>query len=76
MMNNMKTGALLFVAGAAVGAAAAMWLMSDSAKELRNELRDYASQAKDKMQAYCDEMKQRIEAEVKTAVGEEPAPEA
>jgi len=75
MMSKVKTGALLFVAGAAVGAAAAMWLMSDSAKELRGELRDLASQAKDKMQAYCDEMKQRV-AEIQTAVTEEPAAEA
>lgn len=40
MFNNLIKGALVFVAGAAVGAAGAMWLMSDSGKEVRDELRE------------------------------------
>ena len=33
MFDRLIKGALLFTAGAAVGAAGAMWLMSDSGKE-------------------------------------------
>ena len=69
MFDKLVKGVLLFTAGAAVGAAGAMWLMSDSGKETREELRKLASQAKDKIQQYCDQVKQEMEAE-------QPAPEA
>jgi len=75
----IKTGALAFAAGAVVGAAGAMWLMSESGQQVRDELRDLANQAKDKMQAYCDQIKQETEA-VREAVAamakEAPAAEA
>jgi len=63
MFDKLIKGALLFTAGAAVGAAGAMWLMSDSGKQVRGELRDLASQAKDKIQECYDQVKQEMEAE-------------
>ena len=75
----IKTGALAFAAGAVVGAAGAMWLMSESGQQVRDELRDLANQAKDKMQAYCDQLKQEVDAvreAASAAVKEEVKPEA
>ena len=51
----------MFAAGAVVGAVGAMWLMSDKGEEVRGELRNLASQAKDKMQEYCEQLKQEKE---------------
>ena len=75
----LKAGALAFAAGAVVGAAGAMWLMSESGQQVRDELRDLANQAKDKMQAYCDQIKQEVDAvreAASAAVKEEVKPEA
>ena len=69
MIDRLIRSTFAFAAGAAVGAVGAMWLMSDSGKETREELRKLASQAKDKIQQYCDQVKQEMEAE-------QPAPEA
>jgi gas vesicle protein len=63
MFDKLIKGALLFTAGAAVGAAGAMWLMSDSGKQVRGELRNLASQAKDKIQECYEQVKQEMEAE-------------
>ena len=62
MLDRLIKNALLFTAGAAVGAAGAMWLMSDSGKEVRNELRGLAEQAKDKIQKCREQLKQEMEA--------------
>lgn len=62
MFDKLIKGALLFTAGAAVGAAGAMWLMSDSGKEVRGELRDLAEQAKNKIHACCEQVQQEMEA--------------
>ena len=62
MFNNLIKGALVFVAGAAVGAAGAMWLMSDSGKETRKQLSDLAEQAKNKIHECCERVKQEMEA--------------
>ena len=62
MCDRLMKGALLFVAGAAVGAAGAMWLMSDAGKEMRGELHNLAEQAKDKIHECCDKVKQEKEA--------------
>ena len=67
---------MLFTAGVAVGAAGAMWLMSDSGKEVRGELRNLASQAKDKVQECCEKMKQEVEAATKVAEKDQPAAKA
>lgn len=67
MLSRIIKDALLFTAGAAVGVAGAMWLMSDSGKEARKELRDLASQAKDKVQECCEQVKQDVEAAKKAA---------
>ncbi|MBR2165738.1 MAG: YtxH domain-containing protein [Paludibacteraceae bacterium] len=75
MIDKLIKSALLFTAGAAVGAAGAMWLMSDSGKEMRGQLRDLASQAKDKMHECCDKVRQEMEAAIQEAE-EQPAPEA
>lgn len=75
----LKAGAVAFLAGAAVGAAGAIWLMSDSGQQVRDELRDFANQAKDKMQSYCDQLKQEVDAvreAASAAVKEEVKPEA
>ena len=75
MFDKLIKGALLFTAGAAVGAAGAMWLMSDSGKEVRDELRDLASQAKDKIHDCCQQVKQEMEKASKVAE-EQPSKEA
>lgn len=76
MFDRLIKGALLFTAGAAVGAAGAMWLMSDSGKEVRGELRDLTSQAKDKIQACCEKVKQEMEAAAQEAEQSEQQPAA
>ena len=75
MFEKLIRGAVLFTAGVAVGAAGAMWLMSDSGKEVRGELRNLASQAKDKVQECCEQIKEEVEAVTKHSA-EEPAAEA
>lgn len=61
MINKLAKGMLLIAAGAAAGAACTAWLMSDSGKKVREELNNYAEQAKTKMQEYCEKIKQEIE---------------
>ena len=73
MFGNLIKGAVLFTAGVAVGAAGAMWLMSDSGKEVRGELRDLAAQAKDKVQECCEKMKQEVETATKVTAKKKPA---
>lgn len=63
MFDRLIKSALLFTAGAAVGAAGAMWLMSDSGKEMRGELRELAAQAKERIHECCDKVKQEVETE-------------
>ena len=63
MVDKLFKGAFIFAAGAAAGAVAAMWLMSDKGEEMRNELRDIASQAKTKMQDCYEQVKHEMEAE-------------
>ena len=53
-----------------------MWLMSDSGKEVRGELRNLASLAKDKVQECCEKMKQEVEAATKVAEKDQPAAKA
>ena len=62
MFNKLIKDALLFTAGAAVGVAGAMWLMSDSGKQVRDEMRDLAMQAKDKIQQCREQVKREMEA--------------
>lgn len=62
MCDKLIKDALVFVAGAAVGAAGAMWLMSDSGKETRKQLSDLAEQAKNKIHECCEQVKQEMEA--------------
>lgn len=62
MLDRLIKGVALFAAGAAVGAAGAMWLMSDSGKQVRENLQDLASRAKDKMQECYEQVKQEMEA--------------
>ena len=70
MFDKLIKGAALFTAGVAVGAAGAMWLMSDSGKEVRGELRDIASQAKDKIHKCCEQVKQDVDAAKQAAEAE------
>ena len=61
MLDRLMKSALLFTAGAAVGVAGALWLMSDSGKEVREELQDLAQQAKDKIRECREQFKQETE---------------
>ena len=72
MLGKMIKSALLFSAGAIVGAGV-VFLMSDSGKQVREELLDLASQAKDKFQECCEKVKQEA---AQQAAENEPAPEA
>ena len=78
MISKMVKGMFLLAAGAAAGAACAVWLMSDSGKKVREELQGYAEQAKAKMQDYCEKIKQEIETAQKdmAAAAEPVAPQA
>lgn len=60
MVDKLMKGALLFTAGAAVGAAAALWLMSEHGKPFRDDINNLAGQAKDKLRECCDKVKQQI----------------
>ncbi len=75
MFDRLIKNALLFTAGAAVGAAGLLWLMSDSGKEVRGELHDLAEQAKDKIHDCCEQVKQEMDA-AKHAAEEKKAAEA
>lgn len=63
MFDRLIKNALLFTAGAAAGAAGILWLMSDSGKEVREELENLAEQAKEKIHTCREQMKQEMEAE-------------
>lgn len=67
MIERLMKDALLLAAGAAIGAAGAMWLMSESGKEARGELLDLAKQAKDKLNECREELRQAAEKMEETA---------
>lgn len=74
MLNKLIKGALLVSVGAAAGVIGAMWLMSDSGKETRENLSDLASQAKEKIHQCCEKVKEEMEKAANEAEAE-PAPE-
>ena len=74
MIERLMKDVLLLAAGAAVGAAGAMWLMSDSGKEARGELLDLAKQAKEKLHECREQIRQAAEELEKEE--KQPAPEA
>lgn len=59
-MKNLFRGAALFIGGALVGAAAAMLLTPKTGEEVRQQIADYAEEAKKHMQDYCDQLKQDL----------------
>lgn len=59
-MSNLFRGAALFIGGALVGAAAAMLLTPKTGEEMRQQLADYADEAKKHMQEYCEQLKQDL----------------
>ena len=61
MASKLLRTACVFAAGAAVGAGV-MWLLSDSGKEKREQLRALAMQAKDKLQERREQL-QKMEVE-------------
>jgi gas vesicle protein len=71
-MSNLGKGAALFVGGAIVGAAVALLLAPKSGEEIRQQMADYADEAKKRMQDYCEQLKQDL-AEANTP--EKPADE-
>lgn len=70
-MNNLFKGAALFIGGALVGATAALLLSPKNGEEIRQQLADYADEAKKRMQDYCEQLK----ADLAEANAAEPAPE-
>ena len=61
MESKLLRTACVFAAGTAVGAGV-MWLLSDSGKEKREQLRALAMQAKDKLQERREQL-QKMEVE-------------
>lgn len=61
-MKNLIKGAALFLGGALVGAAAAMLITPKSGEEIRQQIADYAEDAKKRMQDYCEQLKQDLSA--------------
>ena len=59
-MNNLFKGAALFIGGALVGATAALLLSPKNGEEMRQQLADYADEAKKRMQNYCEQLKQDL----------------
>ena len=59
-MSNLFRGAALFIGGALVGAAAAMLLTPKTGEEMRQQLADYADEAKKHMQEYCEQLKRDL----------------
>ena len=76
MFGKLIRGAVLFTAGVAGGAGGAMWLVADAGKEVRGELGNLASKAKNKVQECCEKMKQEVEAATKVAEKDQPAAKA
>jgi len=70
-MNNLFKGAALFIGGALVGATAALLLSPKSGEEIRQQIADYADEAKQRMQDYCEKLK----ADLAEANAAEPAAE-
>lgn len=68
MFGKFIKGALVFGVGAAVGAGV-LWLMSESGKETRDELRDLADKAKSKMQDYYEQVKEQVKQETEEQDG-------
>lgn len=66
MLGKLIKNSLVFAAGAAVGAGV-LWLMSEDGKETREQLRDIADKAKQKMEEYYEQAKQEKEAKDETA---------
>ena len=61
MIDRLLRSTFTFAAGAALGAVGALWLMSDSGKEARGELRDLASKAKKNLDDCYSQLKQQME---------------
>ena len=74
-MSNLSKGLALFIGGAVVGAAAALFLTTKKGEEIRQELSDLASEAKKRAQDYCEQVKQDL-AEVQAEVEAEMRKEA
>jgi len=72
-MNNLFKGAALFIGGALVGATAALLLAPKTGEEIRQQIADYADEAKQRMQDYCEQLKADLAA---ANAPEEPAPAA
>ena len=60
MKDFLKT-ACIFAGGAAVGAAVAMFLTPESGKELREDARRLAGEAKNRLQNYYEQLRQNID---------------
>ena len=63
MLGRLIKDSLLLTAGAAIGAAGAMWLMSEAGKPMRGELVELAKQAKEKFRECQEKLKEEMEAQ-------------
>lgn len=59
-MKDLIKATVLFAAGAAVGAAAALLLTNKTGEEMRKEIKDLASEAKHRAQDYCAQVKEQV----------------
>lgn len=59
-MSRLSKGLALFVGGAIVGAAAALLLTPKKGEEVRQELADFAAEAKKRAHQYCEQVKQDL----------------
>ena len=72
-MNNVFKGVALFIGGALVGATAALLLSPKSGEEIRQQLADYADEAKKKVQDYCEQLKSDLANANAAQPAQEPA---
>lgn len=74
-MSNLGKGAALFIGGAIVGATVALLLAPKSGEEIRQQMADYADEAKKRMRDYCEQLKQDLSQANCPAQPAEPAEE-
>lgn len=60
-MSNLIKGAALFIGGAIAGATAALLLSPKTGEEMREELKDLATEASKRAQGYCEKVKEEVE---------------
>lgn len=73
-MKDLIKGAVLFIGGAMVGAAAALLLTPKTGDEVRQQIADVAEDAKQKVKEYCEQVKSELEQAMEQPAQAEPEP--